>query len=116
MPIPSLKFPNLFGDVTRHERRIVPIKLPKGSGDDVLSRVVSSVRAWVVFCLRPISCEYLIGLSAKQEIVWISHLLTHYLSHEIIPVAHGPSSMLEIATCILVGSAWGLHNSIKRYK
>src|SRR5215470_5636797 len=46
----------------------------------------------------------------------MSHLLVHFLAHEIVEVTDSPSAVTKPAAGVLLGSPWALHDSVHRHE
>ena len=46
----------------------------------------------------------------------MSHLLVHFLAHEIVEVTDSPSAVAKTAARVLLGSPWTLHDSVHRHE
>src|SRR5260370_19794426 len=85
-------------------------RLSERRGADILLQVVEHCRHGVTFSLRPDGVEVLVGPPAQQQRADGGNAIPSVLHRRI---GHGPATMLESATAVLIRPAWRLHDSIE---
>src|SRR5712691_10781254 len=79
----------------------------------MLPRAVENVGSWLGR-VRPVRGEDLVCLASEQQLERLAHELAHPGSHLVVPVADGPSAVLEAAALVRLGTSGTLHHAVER--
>src|SRR4029450_2494993 len=110
-PIRCLQSADLVHDITVYVKRVLPVEAVEGARDDVLRRLVERLRDRVVALVRPVAGEDLVGPPPQEHVDLAGDGLAKHLHHDLVPEGHGPTSVGEPISRILLGATGRLHDA-----
>ena len=110
-----LQLSNSSGHLPLEQGRVRPWQwLAKRARRNVLRRHVESVLERAVLGL-PVAQHVLVAAPSEQQTATLDHPLAKRSAGHVIVARHRPPALLEAAPPVLVGTAWPLHDTVKRH-
>src|ERR671936_1031009 len=113
-PIRCLQPADLVHDITVYALRGLPVELVEAARDDVFRRFVEGLRNRVVALVRPVAGEDLVGPASQKHVELTGDRLVNGLARGVVHEGHGPASVGEPVTRILLGATGRLHDAVQR--